>query len=296
MAITEGSLRVGNTEDKLDTTVVTQSDSTLAHREIVVLADPENFLAHANVARTGSVNALFVTTAPPVEDAVTGFGEQNISGTVNNVDIWGGPTIHQPEPDLGGYTLYVVSSNGADTLAGTGAQRVEVHYLDTAGVEKFVDVEMAGVAVVNTGVTDCMFVQNHHAYQVGTNLVSVGNIDCLNGPTGAVVSRIGVAGNQSMSTVRQVPAGKRLVVTGWHADGVASTSKIAILRIRASENNGVSNPGVYLFKASSRVKDSATGHLPIRFIIPAFAVIKISAWTDGTVGVSAQWQGYWESV
>jgi len=39
---TEGKIRVGITDDYLDTTVVEQTDGLLAHREAVVIADPEH--------------------------------------------------------------------------------------------------------------------------------------------------------------------------------------------------------------------------------------------------------------
>ena len=230
--------------------------------------------------------------------AVCAFAEAEMTGVVNNADIWAGSgaAAIQPEPDTGGYALFVKSSAATDNLTGVGTRTVEIHYLDTTGVEQTVSVDLNGVTEVDSGVTDCMFVQRHHATAVGSTLVSVGDVDCLAGSGGAVVSRILTAGNHSLSTMFQVPAGKKLIITGWLAAGVASTVKIATLRLRASAHNQVSAPGIYHFINSTRVKDFAGPWIPMNKEIPALACVKISAWTDGTISLSAQWCGQLENV
>lgn len=248
--------------------------------------------------RYGSRTAQRVLTYPPLGDEFSGFGEQSISNAQNNYDIWGGASATQPEPNTSGYALYVKSDNAADDgdPAGTGARTVHVHYLDTGGVPRSVTATLNGTTEVDTGVTDCMFVQQHHIVTVGSGLVAAGNVDCLAGSGGSVVSRIAASGNQSMSTMRQVPAGFQLVLTGWRGAGVAATTKIANLRIRASEHDGVTNPGVYHFIDSVRVKDNATGEIPILHVVPPLATVKVSAWTDGTIDVGASWVGYLQAV
>jgi len=221
-----------------------------------------------------------------------GFGEHSFSGVSINEDVWGGPTGIQPEPDTAGYALWIVSSSTDDASGGNGAEVVQAHYLDTAGAEQTVSANCDGQNPVNTGVTDCMFVNEHHVISHnGTGIIATGNVDCTKGSGGAVVSRVTAAGNQSMSTMKQVPAGKELVVVGWHIYGTASTTKIANLRIRSSAHNGVLNPGVYHFHDSGRVKDSSSGRILLEFVCPALATVKISAWTTGTIDVTARWRG-----
>lgn len=298
MAHTEGSLPVGGTGKLLDTTVVPQTDLTLVHREIVSIGDPETFGLIAHVVPVGSQDALLVSKAPMMADMFRAFGEHTISGAQNNVDIWGGPTNIQPEPDPTGYSLYVISSSGDDTgissPQGIGARSVEVHYLDTAGVQQEVTVILNGTTEVDSGVTDCMFVQEMHSNAVGTNSVAVGNVDALAGTGGAVVQRITATGNQSMSTMRQVPAGFNLIITSWRAVGAAATTKRASMRIRSSDHDGISTPGVYHFRDVTKVKDFATSELSLRYLVPSLAVLKISTWTDGTIDVSAGWTGFLE--
>lgn len=292
----EGRIAAGTTGKDLDTVIVEQTDTALVHREVITLGDPDVLALYAHIRKVGDLNALVVTQAPSHTAEFIGFGEHEITGAVSNVDIWGGPTDVQPEPDPAGYALFVKSDNAADTLAGIGGQVVEVHYLDTAGAEQIVQADMNGTAEVDTGVTDCMFVQEHHVFTVGSNLVAVGNIDCLAGTGGAVISRIAADGNQSMSTMRQVPAGKRVIIKGWHGMGTAATVKQANLRLRSSSNDGVLNAGVYQFHDSVRVKDSGSGHLPLEFIVPALAIVKVSAWSSGSLGVTARWNGFLEDV
>ena len=226
-----------------------------------------------------------------------GFGEQSISGATDNIDIWGGPTNVQPEPATGGYALWVESSDDLDGKTGapssTGARTVDIHYLDTNGAEQSTgSVTLNGTTPVDTGVTDCMFVQEHHVVTVGSGLVAAGDIDITKTSGGVVVSRVSAAGNQSMSTMWQVPANKTLYVTSWSGEGTAATTKIANLRIRTSTHDDAINAGVYHFRGSARVKDSPTGTLPVWFTVPALATVKISGWTTGTIDVTARWTGY----
>lgn len=225
-----------------------------------------------------------------------GFGEADVTGAANNVDIWEGPTASEPEPDTGGFELWVESDDVGDAIAGVGIQKVEIHYLDTAGVMQQVNVNMAGTTPVDSGVSDCMFVNDLHATQVGSTGLSIGNVDATSGTGGAVVSRIGPSGNRALSTMKQVPAGYNLIVTGWYAAGVATTVKIATLRLRTTQHNGASIPGVYHYLSTARVKDNSSPWIPLNYRINPLATIKVSAWTTGTISVSAHWNGYLEKI
>ncbi len=55
MSVTEGNINVGDTGKKLDTVVVEQTDGTEAHREAVVITDPEKLEARAGVAEDVAV-------------------------------------------------------------------------------------------------------------------------------------------------------------------------------------------------------------------------------------------------
>lgn len=244
-----------------------------------------------------AISDFLINGRPTGSTQFSGFGEVSISGAQDNYDVWEGPTGIQPEPDTGGFNLYVESDDADDDSTGNGAKTISIHYLDTAGVEQTVSATLNGVTPVNTNVTDCMFINSAHITDhFGTGIVATGNIDCTKTSGGTVVQRIAAAGNQSLSTMRQVPVGKTLTVSGWHSYGVATTTKVASMRIRTSAHEGVLNAGVYHFQDVVRVKDSATGFIPLRFTVPALATIKVSAWTTGTILLSAHWQGWLEDA
>jgi len=230
---------------------------------------------------------------------MSGFGEVVIGGSANNQDVWSGygATAVQPEPVPAGYALWVESSAGADTSAGTGVQSVLIHYIDTAGAEQSVSASTAGVTPVDTGVSDCQFVQKFHATDVGTGLVAAGDIDCTNTSGGAVVSRILTAGNMSLSTMRMVPTGTTLYVCGWYASANGNANAPVTLRLRATSHEldsgaPASQPGTYLFKATLKTSREPV-YVPLCPPVPvaAGATMKISAWTTGATEDAAGWRG-----
>ena len=75
MAVTEGALGVGETTSFLDTTIVTQDDGTLAHREGVFLGDPE----HAD-------RRLLVKPVPSADDNRIGTHDAETYNSLLNVN------------------------------------------------------------------------------------------------------------------------------------------------------------------------------------------------------------------
>lgn len=69
-----------------------------------------------------------------------------------------------------------VSSSANDTLAGTGIQKIHIHYLDSNYVSHEEIVNMNGTTPANTVATDIFRINSMHATQVGSLEVSAGNI------------------------------------------------------------------------------------------------------------------------
>jgi len=68
---TEGTLAVGDTSDKLDTTVVTHEDGTEAHREGVFVGDPATAAARAAVNKDALTSDYGVVARDPqIEDVI----------------------------------------------------------------------------------------------------------------------------------------------------------------------------------------------------------------------------------
>jgi len=184
-------------------------------------------------------------------------------------------TIVVPEP--GGIQLELVSSSASDTSAGTGAQTVDIHYLDTSGIDQQENVIMAGLTPVNTVATDIDFVQWIHVKTVGTGGVAAGNIS-LRDTAGAVTYEyLSAGGNQSLSAKYKVPTAKTGFVVGWQASGM--TKKID-LRLRATVErfDRTLNPGVFLFQDILVLNDTSSGWIPFLapLKMPAGAVVKLS--------------------
>ncbi len=236
----------------------------------------------------------------PGVKGMAGYGEVTITGAQNNQDIWSGfgATAVQPEPVPGGFDLFVESDsvNDVDTT-GTGIRTVLVHYIDTAGAEQSVTVALNGTTAVDASVADCQFVNSVHALTVGSGLVAAGNVDCTNGSGGAVVARILIATNFSLSTMRMVPAGKKLYIAGWYASAFSTANNNSSIRLRISAHLTDANvptlqAGVYLFQDTIK---TAREPIYVPFTpaigVPAGATVKISTWTSGTSDNEAGWRG-----
>jgi hypothetical protein len=59
VAVDEDSLPVGTTTERLDTTKITQADGSPAHREAVLITDPEKAGHRANVTKTVEKNGRY---------------------------------------------------------------------------------------------------------------------------------------------------------------------------------------------------------------------------------------------
>lgn len=102
------------------------------------------------------------------------FGRNtNVDNAV--VDLWEGPTGTYVFPTVG-QQMEVVSTSANDTIAGTGVQKVHIHYLDSDYVPHVETIDMNGLTAVATVATDIFRINSFHAMQVGTGEVSAGNI------------------------------------------------------------------------------------------------------------------------
>lgn len=180
-------------------------------------------------------------------------------------------------PEPGGIQLQVVSSHVGDISGGAGIQELDIHYLDTAGLEQEEMITMDGQDPVNTIATDIDFVQWAHARAVGANGVALGNISITDTTPTVAYEYIAAGGNQSLSGRVKVPVDKTGFVMGWQATGV--TKKIDI-RLRATVERFDRSllPGVFLFQDNLLLNDSTSGWIPFDapLKMPSLAVVKMS--------------------
>ena len=229
----------------------------------------------------------------PGAEIFSGFGERDvINTTAAGEDIWLGAATTIPTPADAGEALFIVSDDAADDVdAGTGVRSVEIHYLDANGLPQAETVDMEGLTPVALDATNVRFVQRIHTATVGSGGVAAGDITIYkSGDAAAIYSMIQAGGNSSLVPHRMVPAGKRLIVYGWHA--TESKTKEVAFRIRTtSDDDQVVHPGIFLFKDSMFLSNTTMDNR-IAFAVPALAIIKVSGWAVvGGARGSCGWDG-----
>lgn len=197
-------------------------------------------------------------------------------------------TVIVPSP--GGIQLEVISTNVNDAAAGTGAQSIEIHYLDTNNNEQSETVVTNGTTAVVTSAEDIDFVQWMHAKTLGGNAngVALGNISLQGVSGGTVYEYIAANGNQSLSGRYKVPAAKVGYVVGWIASGI--TKKIDIrLRATVERYDRALLPGIFLFQDTMVLNNAPGPYRPFKIPkkMPALAQIKMSAISIPTGGDGA---------
>jgi hypothetical protein len=240
----------------------------------------------------------------PGHKLLNAIGERSGMGTtVTGEDIWRGNELSVdpitvashttiPTPSINGEQMTLLSESAADNGAtATGVLSVEVHYIDTDGVEQAEIVTMNGLTPVDTVFTNAIFIQDLHSYTVGANGVCEGHVRIYKtGSPELVYNMIAAGGNKSLVPHRMVPAGKKLLLMGWHGGEV--NSKNCAIRIRSTDRDGVLLPGVFCFKGTSYLNKNTTGPVPLHALCPAYSIVKASAWIETSTGVaSVDWWG-----
>ncbi len=106
------------------------------------------------------------------------FGRNSL---VQNVlcDLWDGPTCAYVFPTVA-QQMAISSSSANDTLAGTGIQKIIIHYLDNLYQEQTEILSLNGITPVNTVATNILRINAMHSYQEGTGGSAAGNISLKN--------------------------------------------------------------------------------------------------------------------
>ena len=157
-------------------------------------------------------------------------------------------------------TFSVKSSDVADTLAGTGAQKVRVTYLDANFVEKTEDLDMDGTTLVPLSET-AMRVNSLSVIQVGSGGKNVGKISIED--AGNVLYIIRVGENNSDGCIYSVPAGKEAIIYAPSSAVSSGTEADVFIEFRQGPN-----APMILRKAYSVFESSNPGELskPVLFL------------------------------
>jgi hypothetical protein len=263
-------------------------------RQAVVLVDPTDTSVYA-----GHHSGVLMVTDPQTDTAdgkvsghtiMSAMGErESISTTTQGEDIWRGnelsatpsapaSTTTIPTPAGAGEQMTFISESNADNGAtATGVLTLRMEYLDASGDEQTEDITMNGTTGVDTVATDIRFINDLYSLTVGSNGVAEGNIRVYKKTDDTLVyNMIHVGGNKSLVPHRMVPSGKALILKGWHVE--EAQNKRVNVRIRSTDMNGLLISGVFCFKGTSYVKQTASGELALNIKIPALSIVKISGW------------------
>jgi len=222
------------------------------------------------------------------------------------VDMWynGTATPTQYVFPTTGIQMQVVSTSVQDkgtVTVGTGIQVVEIHYLDTALMDKTTLVTVNGTTAATTSVSDIFRIQEFHTSgtSAGTSKSAVGDVR-LQAVGGAITyAVIPIGWNRANLVTYTVPATKTISIKHWSFSSGASTgshfTKLWLLSTCDYESN--LTPGIFHFHSLGGTLNSSTEldiDVPHRF--PAGTDIKVSVQADsGTVvGASSEIIGWLE--
>lgn len=186
----------------------------------------------------------------------------------------------------GGVALEVVSDSADDALAGIGVQKVKITYLDTDYSQQTQTLDMAGLTPVPLTDTSILRVNSIRAVQVGTNNMSVGNINCrLVGGAATVYRQIAAGYTRGRGLIYTVPLGKTLYLTSISvASGYTTAGKIVRWIGRATVDDTDPSTKINFFQPFFEIMtQDNTFHMdfdmPVK--IPATADLKMSAVSNG---------------
>jgi len=188
-----------------------------------------------------------------------------------------------PSPD--GMTVQVVSSTGSDNSTGTGIRTIDLHFLDSNGLEQQEIITLNGTGAALSASTDVAYIQWMHAQSVGSSGVAAGGISLQSTDGATTYEYIEAGGNQSLSGRYKVPSNKTGYVIGWQVSAI--TKKIDI-RLRATVERFDRSllPGVFLFQDIAVLQDVTSGYIPfpVPLRMPAGAIVKMSGLSEASGG------------
>ena len=186
-------------------------------------------------------------------------------------------------PVPGCIQLELVSDSALDAEAGTGAQLIEITYLDTDNNQMQETIAMNGLTPVLTVATDICGIQWMHVERLGSGATetAAGEITLQDiGGAGTIYEQILPGGNQSLTARYKIPAGKVAVLIDWKFTG---TFKEVDFRLRANVDRlGDTHEGeAFVFVDIGAVNDHSSPVVPIYQYMPSGTTIKVSAISSG---------------
>lgn len=228
------------------------------------------------------------------------YGKLTTGGAVVNNIIWPNGAFTFPD-QVTGETISFVSSSAQDAVGGTGVSRVEVHYLDVDLQPQSAFITLTGITPVTGQLSGVRFIQCMHVEDVGTDVSAAGLVEAYRATDAAVVfSLIEAGAERCSSSMRMVPAGKRLMVEAAVASSVSGTAAAGtIVEIVATEldNHQYLNPFIWMPHGSIGVQDGSEAlAFPSPIPFKAGTIVGMRTTSDKVATITGDWFGILEEV
>lgn len=223
------------------------------------------------------------------------YGERTTTGAETNV-LW--PDGTYVIPSSSGIQPSVVSTSANDTSAGTGIRTVDIHYLDTSLAVQIETVTMNGVTPVVMTASNVRFITCLHMKTYGSGKGAAGTINCYVGAQ--IYSQIVVGGVRCSSSVRMVPAGKRLVVTGIFGGSESTTADASTRLYFAStqfDGHDYSADSIFFPIGAATFQSGSAGNtFDPPLVFAAGAAVGLTFVTDKAATIVGSWFGFLENA
>jgi hypothetical protein len=210
------------------------------------------------------------------------FGANSAIGTPEEAISLTG-TIWQPTTAT---ALEVVSSDGNDTAAGTGARTVVLTGLNESFVETSETVTLAGASASTA--TTTTFIRLYRAYVATTGTYAGTNVGTLTiriAGAGATVLTIGAGLGQTQTTHYCVPAGKTLYIEDIHLSvGSAKAVDLKFFQLPNADDVTTEFTGA---KRLVQLFDSILTPVDFVYQTPLVFAAKTDLWFTGLVGTGS---------
>lgn len=223
------------------------------------------------------------------------YGKRVTSGAESNI-LW--PNGTYVMPPAAGATVDFVSTDAQDSAAGTGIRTLNVIYLDSSLTQKTAAVALDGLTPVVGAITDVRFIQCMYMTSWGSGKSAAGAISAYNGLD--TYSYITAGAKRCSSSVRMVPAGKRLLVLGAVGGLVSGTAAangtIAIVSSKFFDTDYAAD-SIFIEQAELAYQDGSFG-LPFPIPMPFYegTAVGMAFTTDKGATATGTWFGILENL
>lgn len=223
------------------------------------------------------------------------YGRRTTTGAESNI-LW--PDGVYALPAAAGVQMSIVSTSANDAAAGTGVRTIDIHYLDADLATQTETVTMNGTTDVLTVATNIRFIQCMHMVTYGSGKVAAGTITAHVGAQNYAEITVGKV--RCSSSVRMVPAGKRLlvdVVYGGSSSGTsAATTIIELVGCHFDGHDYTADSIFFPFGAAAFQDNSGGITIPCPLAFTAGQTFGMRFETDKASTITGFWSGRLENV